>query len=326
MFDTNLIKTNKNLLAFSAGVDSSALFFILMEKKIDFDIAIVDYNLRKQSKLEVQYAYELARKYDKKIFVTSYNQNKFSESLARDFRYGFFDKIINNNSYDALITAHQLNDKLEWFFMQLSKGAGLIELLNLQTQSQRKDYIVYKPLLEISKNNLLEYLQKHKFKYFIDDSNLQDIYKRNIIRNNFTNKFLDEYEDGIKQSFKYLQNDIKSLDNLLFEKKYEELIVAKFINNDLNTIIRFIDKKLKIFGIILSNATRDEIKKQKCITISNQFCIAIINTLVYISPLTKIVMDKKFKELCRQSNIPKNIRPYVYTLNKDTIDKLIDFK
>jgi len=53
MLEKNLIKTNKNLLAFSAGVDSSALFFILKQNNIDFDIAIVDYNLRAQSKDEV---------------------------------------------------------------------------------------------------------------------------------------------------------------------------------------------------------------------------------------------------------------------------------
>jgi len=46
---------NKNLLAFSGGVDSSALFFILLEKKIPFDIAIVNYHKREQSKKEVEY-------------------------------------------------------------------------------------------------------------------------------------------------------------------------------------------------------------------------------------------------------------------------------
>ena len=52
-------QTTNNLLAFSGGVDSSALFFILLENNIPFDICIVDYGLREQSKLEVEYAYEL---------------------------------------------------------------------------------------------------------------------------------------------------------------------------------------------------------------------------------------------------------------------------
>ena len=57
---------SKNLLAFSAGVDSTALFFILLQNNINFDIAIVNYNIRKQSKEEVEYAQELAHKHNLK--------------------------------------------------------------------------------------------------------------------------------------------------------------------------------------------------------------------------------------------------------------------
>ena len=63
--DFSEIKNQKNLLAFSAGIDSSALFFLLIEKDIPFDIAIVNYNLRAQSNDEVSYAKELAKKYNK---------------------------------------------------------------------------------------------------------------------------------------------------------------------------------------------------------------------------------------------------------------------
>ena len=64
-----MTKNNKNLLGFSGGVDSSAMFFFLLNNNIDFDIAIVNYNLREQSKEEVKYAFELAKKYNKKIYL-----------------------------------------------------------------------------------------------------------------------------------------------------------------------------------------------------------------------------------------------------------------
>ena len=63
------IKESKNLLAFSAGVDSSALFFLLLKQNISFDIVIINYNVRVQSKDEVNYAKELALKYNKQIFI-----------------------------------------------------------------------------------------------------------------------------------------------------------------------------------------------------------------------------------------------------------------
>jgi len=324
MFDKSLITTNKNLLAFSAGVDSSALFFILLDLNIEFDIAIVDYNLRDQSKQELAYAKDLAKKYNKKIYLKTYEDETFSEKSARDFRYKFFDEIILNNNYDSLITAHQLNDKLEWFLMQFSKGAGLVELIGLQEYSKRKNYIVYKPLLEISKNELLEYLKTNNIRYYIDETNNENIYKRNYFRNTFANKFLDQYKDGIKKSFQYLKNDIESLDILEDELILDELKVMKFKNNDINLIIRYIDKELKKRGLIISSNTRVEIIRQKEIIISNKIAISIQNKKVYIAPYCKNSMDKKFKEFARVNKIPKNIRSYLVNKNIQEVKKIIE--
>ena len=66
---TVILENSNNLLAFSSGVDSTALFFILIDSKIDFDIAIVNYNLREESNNELNYAKELAKKFNKKIFI-----------------------------------------------------------------------------------------------------------------------------------------------------------------------------------------------------------------------------------------------------------------
>ena len=324
MFDKSLITTNNNLLAFSAGVDSSALFFILLEMDIKFDIAIVDYNLRDQSKDEVTYAKYLAKKYNKKIYLKNYKEDTFSEKSARDFRYSFFDELIEINNYDSLITAHQLNDKLEWFLMQLSKGAGLIELIGLLEYSKRKNYIVYKPLLNTSKDELLEYLKLNNHKYFIDETNNKDMYKRNYFRNTFANKFLNEYKDGIKNSFKYLQNDIESLDILESEIILDELKVMTFNSKDMNMIIRYIDKELKKRGLIISSDTRAEIIKQQNIIISNKISISTVNNKVYIAPYSNNTMDKKFKEFCRINKIPNNIRAYLVNKDIQEVKKIIE--
>ena len=60
------LRDQKNLLAFSGGVDSTALFFLLLKKNIEFDIAIVNYQTRESSKDELLYAKELSSKYNKK--------------------------------------------------------------------------------------------------------------------------------------------------------------------------------------------------------------------------------------------------------------------
>ena len=317
--DFSVIKNQKNLLAFSAGVDSVALFFLLLEQNISFDIAIVDYNLRAQSKDEISYAEELALKYNKSIFIqdiTLKNNSNF-EKTARDIRYKFFEEIILEDSYEILITAHQLNDKLEWFLMQLSKGAGLVELIGFNEFEQKNNYKIYKPLLNITKDELENYLKMNNHKYFIDESNFDEKYKRNFFRHNFSNLFLQNFSSGVKKSFEYLQNDLNSL-NIQNKpiKKIEELEI--FLNQkDDNLNIRTIDLSLKKRGVLLSSAQRNEILKQKEITISHKINISILENYIWIAPNCSETIDKKSKEKYRTNKIPKNIRTYIFYKNID---------
>lgn len=317
--DFSEIKESKNLLAFSAGVDSTALFFLLLEQNIPFDIAIVNYNTREQSHSEVEYAKKLALKYGKEIFLkdVKLESNSNFERTARDVRYEFFEEIILKDSYEILLTAHQLNDKFEWFLMQLSKGAGLFELIGLNKFEQKNSYKIYKPLLEILKKDLEDYLVKNSIKYFIDNSNFEDLYKRNYFRKEFANKFLEEFESGVKNSFKYLKNDLYSLNiNIKAIKVLEDLEVFENLDDD-NLNIRVIDLSLKKRGILLSSAQRKEILKQRKITISHRINIALSKKYIFIAPKIEAIMDKKFKESCRIKKIPSNIREYIYVKNID---------
>ena len=243
--DFSAIRNQKNLLAFSAGVDSSALFFLLLENNIPFDIAIVNYNLRAQSKEEISYAKELSHTYKKEIFIyeTKLDSNSNFEKNARDIRYAFFEKIIKEHHYANLITAHQLNDKLEWFMMQLSKGAGLVELIGFNEFEHKESYQIYKPLLTISKNELEEYLLKNNHKYFVDQSNFDEKYKRNFFRHNFSDKLINNFTKGIKKSFEYLQKD---LDSLNIQNKPLKKI------KDLEIFLNQKDDNLNFFSMIIS--------------------------------------------------------------------------
>lgn len=313
MIDT--LSTKKNLLAFSAGIDSSALFFILLSKNISFDIAIVDYKQRNSSHEEVKHAKSLAIKYNKRIFVKNYTNNNFNEKLAREFRYDFFEDIILEHKYESLITAHQLNDKLEWFLMQLAKGAGVIELIGLSDIEKRAFYTIYRPLLKISKNEILEYLHKNHIKYFIDESNSNLQYTRNFFRQKFSDNFIDLYKNGLIKSFSYIDRDINSL-KMGIEDYFslKEFIMIKFDSYDENMIIRAIDKEIKKRGFLISSKTRNEILLKKSIVVSHKICVEIFSNSIIIAPFVIASMNKEFKEECRINKIPKKLRSYLSTL------------
>ena len=313
------INTTKNLLAFSGGIDSTALFFLLLEQNIPFDIAIVNYNIREQAKEEVAYAQELATKFNKQCFVkeVTITSNGNFEKKARDIRYSFFEKIISKHSYKTLLTAHQLDDCLEWFLMQLSKGAGLVELLGLQELEQKEQYTLCRPLLKTAKDELQSYLNEHHITYFIDESNKDLKYTRNKIRHQFSASFLNQYKEGIQRSFDYLRKDLESLEieySPIF--RYKEFALFQTSRSD-NLNIRIIDKELKRQGILLSKAQRDEILDKKELVLSHKMAISLKENKIWITPYSTAAMGKKFKEECRILKIPKNIRSYLFSIAFD---------
>ena len=308
----NRLKKSKNLLAFSAGVDSTALFFILQEHYIDFDIAIVDYALREQSKDEIRYAEELAKTYNKKIFkaVAKITEGSF-EKKARDFRYKFFEEIIQTEHYNVLLTAHQLGDKLEWFLMQLTKGAGIEELYGMDEIESRGDYQLIRPLLGYSKDELIEYLETNQHKYFIDTSNYEHKYKRNIFRDLFANPLIKDYKNGIKNSFEYIKKDIDSLPKakIVYQKR-DYYIIQNLSEDNLN--IRNIDKIVKKLGFLLTKKAKDEILTTKDCVVSHKIAIVFQDDKIHIAPFVKSKMDKEFKENMRMEKVPPKIRGYIY--------------
>ena len=293
-------------------MDSTALFFYLLEKNIPFDIATVNYHTRDTSDLEIEYAKELAKKYNKKIFIKDCFLDKFSEKSARDCRYKFFEKIIKKEKFKTLILAHQLNDRFEWFLMQFSKGAGLNELIAMNEFEKRDFYTIWRPFYNVSRDEILDYLKKLNVKYFIDESNFDEKYKRNFIRHNFSNEFIKLFKNGVKRSFEYLKED----KNLIFDENWinkENLFY--FYKKNPQIDIKKVDIITKKLGVLLTKHQRDEIIKTNfsCV-IQSKIAIDSNKEKIYISPYIKIKMDKKFKEKMRKEKIPPKIRGYLFQM------------
>jgi len=313
--DISSLAGKKNLLAFSAGVDSSALFFLLLENNIKFDIAIVNYGTRTQSKEEVAHAKALAKKY--KLFCHTITAPKFEahfEKQARDFRYEFFDSLVSIEGYNNILTAHQLNDQLEWLLMRLTKGAGVSELVGLEPISKRENYTLVRPLLSYAKDELLSYLNTNDFPYFIDESNSDEKYERNKFRNQFSDALISKYHEGIARSFTYLRKDKETLESefeIVYTKK--SLFIIKL--HTLTSKVKATDMTLKKLGYLLSASQRQEIEKEISLVVGAKWAVELQGNLLYIAPYVTIDMPKKFKEKCRLSKIPAKLRGYYYQEN-----------
>ena len=306
-----------NLLAFSHGIDSTALFYILEEAGVKFDLAIVDHNAREQSKFEVESAKELASKFGKKIYIKSVNLGRSNfEKNAREARYEFFGEICQKYGYENLILAHQFDDKFEWFLMQLSKGAGLKELFGMSEFEKRKHFWLVRPLLNLRKKELQSYLDERNLRYFIDETNLKGEFKRSFMRLKFSEPFLDRYFSGVQKSFEFLEADRQILmPNIT--KISDEIFIIK---NDSNAI-RGVDMAAKELNVLLSKAQKDELdknlNKQTNVVLSGKIAIGYAGERILVTPFYKAVMPKIFKEKARILKIPAINRGYLFATNFD---------
>jgi len=321
---SSLLIKKKNLLAFSAGIDSSALFFMLLEHGITFDIAIVDYGIRAQSKEEVAHAKQLAQKHHLHCHtITAPQWESHFEERARAFRYAFFESLIQKEGYENLLTAHQLNDRLEWLLMRLAKGAGATELAGMEPIVEKESYRIIRPLLAYSKAELLAYLHAHKHPYFVDESNRDETYERNYFRKHFSDPLLTQFQEGIKQTFAYLHKDRELIESL-YETIYTQnaLRILKLHTPQIKS--RAADTTLKSLGFLLSSAERHAIDTHDSIVVGRKWAVERADDLLYIAPYLTTEMPKAFKEQCRIAKIPPKIRPYLYQENID-LDTLLSF-
>jgi len=318
-----LLKDKKNLLAFSGGVDSTALFFLLLDFGVKFDIAIVDYGMREQSKEEVAYAQELASKHNFRCHVLHAKKiEKNFEAKAREIRYDFFKKLISEHSYDTLVTAHHLGDRFEWMLMQFCKGAGCVEIAGMKSIEKRDSYTLLRPLLHLDKKELLNFLELNHIKYYQDETNFDKSIKRNSFRHNHTNPLLDKYLNGIKKSFEYMDEDREELTKEIKPQTIKEFAYFKSTENKRADIVT-IDKYLKSQLHIPSANERELLKTQKTVVLGRKFIVNQEHGFVFIAPYKNqnLYMPKEFKEQMRLLKIEPKLRPYLY-INKDAYLKI----
>ena len=316
-----LLRKGRNLLAFSAGVDSSALFHLLLERNIPFDLATVDYRTRPQSEAEAAHARALAERHGKRLHLLLHPLDPEMagfEEAARKVRYGWFEEIVETHGYDTLITAHQLDDLLEWHLMQLCRGAGCAELAGMRPIEERgsdegkKHYLLIRPLLFTPKQTLLEYLERNALPYFVDESNESARHTRNRFRQRAARFLMQESPEGIARSFRYMLKDREALrpepeilfthgDLALFRRPEERMALT-----------RQIGALLKAKGYLPSRAQKEEAAEKGSVVIGGRWAVELDERFVWIAPYRTAAMPKPFRERCRKARIPEKVRPYLF--------------
>lgn len=221
---------DKILLAVSGGRDSMVMIKLFELAKVDFGIAHFNHKTRKgESDLDQEFVKKFAVKNEIKFYTITVDieelvkiskGNNFQD-IAREKRYNWLEKVRIENNYNYIATAHHLDDNIETFIYKLSKGSGSRGLEGINPKREK----IVRPLLNISRKEIDDFILKHKINFREDSSNLSNKYDRNFIRHNIVPQFKklnNNFNNRIKVTIDNLSKTNSIFDFLLesFTKEY----------------------------------------------------------------------------------------------------------
>ena len=241
--DINILwqKTDKIALGLSGGVDSIALFHLLVTKYKDSYKELVafhiNHGLREQSYEEAEFVENFVKNYNVKFYKKELNMKDLvrdshtsEEMLARKLRYEAFEEMSLLEGGVKLITAHHKNDQVENILMRLLSGRSMDYNLMIEEKTTIGELAVYRPLLNVLKIDLEQYADKNDLKYYVDSTNFDTDYTRNNIRHNIVPLLNDVNAasfDNLINFSSYYQNINTELKNKVLEVKDDYVILKE---------------------------------------------------------------------------------------------------
>ena len=211
----------KCVVCCSGGVDSIVLFHLMLSLHKNFVVAHCNFKLRdEESDNDEEFVKNICKQNSIEFYSKSFETKKIKEEsnnsiqmIARDLRYGFFDEISTRLEIKHILTAHHLNDSLESFLINISRGSGLDGLTGIPELNGK----IKRPLIEFEKKDILEYAVNNNLRWREDSSNKSNSYLRNKIRNNIIPQF-DELKGNFLKNFKKTIKYLKMSNALIYQR------------------------------------------------------------------------------------------------------------
>ena len=313
----NLIESNDIIVVgFSGGPDS--VFLVEMLKKLqcffNFKIYLVHINhlLRgEDADSDENFSFEYAKKNNLEIFIKripvkeiAKEIGKTLEEVGREERYKFFSEIYEKVRATKIATAHNKDDQIETFLFRLIRGTSLQGLEGIKIKNNN----VIRPISEIYKKDILEYLNKNEIQYKIDKTNFENEFTRNSIRldlipfieERYNIKFKDKIFSLIEEIRENNNNNSLNLSDFIDLERRIILEKIKFLSN--------FDRK-NLLGLFL-NQKNIEVNRNK---------IDEINSLIKSNGTKKIDLNKTYRIVKNYTHLYIEEKREDNTINNSTI-------
>lgn len=208
-----LIQANdKVLLGFSGGADSVVLLHLLASLGYACEAAHVNFQLRgNESDEDALFCRNFCKRYEIPFHYLEVNTKAYAtkhrisvEMAAREIRYTWFNKLLDEHHLNVIAVAHHKNDQAETILLNLIRGTGVAGLKGMLPKNGN----VIRPLLCMTRQEIEEYIQNHNLKFRTDNTNADTTFRRNLIRHRIMpeiesiNPAFTDTVDALAQRFK----------------------------------------------------------------------------------------------------------------------------
>ena len=290
LFDTK----SKILLAISGGIDSVCLADLLIRSGYNVEFAHCNFKLREEeSDQDEIFVSDLANKYKIPFHHISFDTNHYALSnkrsiqmAARELRYEWFEKVRREISADYIAIAHNQNDNIETFFINLINGTGIKGLRAIQN----KNNFIVRPLMFANRNQIEEYVNLRSLNFREDSSNKSKKYQRNKVRHelipllkqinpSIENTIADEIEI-IKNTYSIFKEQAERVVKEISCQTVDGIKISKKKLIKLEPIETYLYEILNVFGFtdlksiknsILSNPGKQFFSKSHRLLIDREF-------------------------------------------------------
>ena len=309
-------------IACSGGPDSSALFYLFkaLQKKWKLKLGLLHFNHKlrgRESDRDEAFVKKMAC-YNGLPFYTAHKpvrliakKEKTSlEEEARKLRYEFFIHAAKKYRIKKIAVAHTQEDQAETVLMRVMQGTGLRGLSGIRNHFKKEEVIFIRPLLEISKKDLLLFLKENKISFRRDRSNQSMRFVRNKIREELLPMLAREFNPRVIEAIARIPSIVKEENHLLadlektawrkvFKRKSKEKVYldrSSFLKFPPALQFRMVDQALKSLDK-KSGINFEAWQKLQPNLSRRRFRFSLPKDIDFSITPSKLVIYKKFQEV-----------------------------
>jgi tRNA(Ile)-lysidine synthase len=211
------LKGKKLLLATSGGIDSMVLVHLLHQLNFNITVAHCNFMLREEeSNGDENFVRTTCEALKIPFFIQKFDTNQLASDYklsiqlaARKLRYEWFAELLLDKKLDYVLTGHHLDDEIETFLINLTRGTGLDGLTGIPSQNGT----IIRPLLPFSREEIEKYAKDNQITWREDSSNASNKYLRNKLRHDVV-PILKDLNPSFMHSFQNTLENLKQTQSL----------------------------------------------------------------------------------------------------------------